>query len=1444
MRTGAIFARGSCRALKWMALFGVVFALGAGQAAAQATVALEGTKTLAEGGALVPVTAVVTVPAGTEASNNFEVTLTISVDADTADPVQERAEIARADADIYWEGTTRGAPAYVFPDGTFRWALNETAVQTFRATVRMGTFRDTDAENEKFVVTPTLGTATAYMVDDAETQEYLLTHPLSNDNVIKEGANPVLRLEAKPPISGDVVFRVNLSSTNDSNDYWLSTVTERPASTAISEHFTLDGADDGDSMVDVFLNTSINDVDRIDDTITLVALTTVATTGTPIGTQVAELDLAVVDQHKLPSVAIDGVTIKVGTTNTPVSPALTLVEGQLGTLKLVADRGTTTDDVYDNEAVTVTLSLEASSTASAQDYRLAGSPVSIAAAAGKGGSGTFTLDVLPDEDVGSEILTLTATVAGEAAYGTATKDVELADIALGDTTTKKIYPLPVDVAYPAIMKAREEGAGANGLWTPGEMMTLEAADLFGWPTTTTSVVLGNIVIEDTNVVSAVTSNTSLVITAVGDGMTEISVTATVVTESSSFMPSQTVSNVATVKFPLTVDVPMIIAKDNAQSVADAAVAAAGMASANGIWEPAPNGVAAMIALSDLFDVPDSITPRYLSESSTDMAGTRVSGANVEVTPMAAGMAMITVTAVDTDRPGNAVSVDFNVTVMEQAVVRALSQAEVDAVFETAGADDLVAQGPSIRLDASELFEVGPGVTPSYASMSSDAVLTASVTGTTLTLTPSQGVAGGMSTITVTALDTASDANVSVTYMATVDALAPVLTITSMPMSGGSVMEGGEITMTATLNQPALGAMTVALDVSGPASGATEIMLAAGSMSAFATLAVTNDEVVMAMPAIVIVASHEAIAGGSDVLNFSVTEDDVETTYSVTPSVSVTEGGEGATITATASQAVLADTEVMLMHGAGNATGPPDGDYELAPVLITIMADGTTGSTVLTATDDYDVEGMEMVTLNAMIGTMSVGTVEVTIVDDDMETTYELTASAEMAEEGGAAVTITATADQTVREDTMVQLTAVGGSADGDDYSLDPMMITIESGMASGSAMLTATDDTDVEGVETLRLQGAIGSMIVGEVLLEIGDNDMEITYSVTPTAVSVTEGGEGAAITATASQAVLANTEVMLMHGAGNATAPPDGDYELAPVLITIMAGETIGSTMLTATDDYDVEGMEMVTLNAMIGTMSVGTVEVTIVDDDMETTYELTASAEMAEEGGAAVTITATANQTVREDTMVQLTAIGGSADGDDYSLDPMMITIESGMASGSAMLTATDDTDVEGVETLRLQGAIGSMIVGEVLLEIGDNDMEITYGLVPLTDMNLVEGMSYELTATADPAVQVDTEVMLMLDRPTSDADETDYTVEPIMIMAGETSGTTMLMVTEDSMEDSGRDSPEMLTLYGMVGNMSTNSVSFYLWDAAVPVLPFIAQLLLAAFLAIGGYRRYLRR
>ena len=573
----------------------------------------------------------------------------------------------------------------------------------------MGTFRDTDAEDEKFVVTPTGGTATDYMVNDAETQEYLLTHPLSNDNVIKEGDQPELRLEAKPPISGDVTFRINLSSAQDSNDYYLTSTTGN----GISQNFDVAGAT-GDSMVDVPLFSVTNDVDRVDDTVTLVALTTVATTDMPIGTEVARLELTVLDQHMLPSVAIDGIAIPVGTPPkaTPVSPAMTLVEGEIGTVKLVADRGTTTDQVNDNEAITVTLTLADSSTADRGDYDIDGSPVSIAAAAGKGGSGTFTVDVDEDQDVGQEMLVLMVTIAGDKANGTETKEMILAAIALTDKTLRKIEPKADDVIYAAIMAARAKGAGDNGRWTPGETMTLAASDLFTWPATTTSVVLGNAISEDQQIATAVTSNDNLTITAVGGGMTEITVTGTVTSESSSVMTSQTLSNAATVKFPIEVDAPAITEMPQADvdAAVDAAIKKAADMASSKQWEPEPaGGATAMVALSDLFDVPDSIRAIYDAESS-DMgdieAGISSDKMYVTLMPKSAGTAMITVTAADTASGGSTATVSFDATVVAQAAIVAKSQAEVNKVFMDADADELVAGGSAVMVDMSQAVHSG------------------------------------------------------------------------------------------------------------------------------------------------------------------------------------------------------------------------------------------------------------------------------------------------------------------------------------------------------------------------------------------------------------------------------------------------------------------------------------------------------------------------------------------------------------------------------------------------------------------------------------------------------------------------------------------------------------------------------------------------------------------
>ena len=121
--------------------------------------------------------------------------------------------------------------------------------------------------------------------------------------------------------------------------------------------------------------------------------------------------------------------------------------------------------------------------------------------------------------------------------------------------------------------------------------------------------------------------------------------------------------------------------------------------------------------------------------------------------------------------------------------------------------------------------------------------------------------------------------------------------------------------------------------------------------------------------------------------------------------------------------------------------------------------------------------------------------------------------------------------------------------------------------------------------------------------------------------------------------------------------------------------------------------------------------------------------------------------------------------------------------------------------------------------------------------------------VTVMTNRPVSENTEVMLMRDG-SSSASDMDYELDPplVTIMANQKEGHTMVMALEDDMMESADNMPEMLTLFLVVDGMQMTgedqSVSFYLWDAAVPALPIIAQLLLAAFLAVGGYRRYLRR
>ena len=199
---------------------------------------------------------------------------------------------------------------------------------------------------------------------------------------------------------------------------------------------------------------------------------------------------------------------------------------------------------------------------------------------------------------------------------------------------------------------------------------------------------------------------------------------------------------------------------------------------------------------------------------------------------------------------------------------------------------------------------------------------------------------------------------------------------------------------------------------------------------------------------------------------------------------------------------------------------------------------------------------------------------------------------------------------------------------------------------------------------------------------------------------------------------------------------------------------------------------------------------------------------------------------------------AVSGDAKVVTAQADAGIVTVTA-VGMGTTMVTVTATTAASGVQISPNIASVEFEIEVDELTRVfmvsGPDDMDM---------MNLVEGGEGAMvTVSTNIPVSENTEVMLMRDGSSSAGDD-DYMLEPslVTIMAGEMTGSTTVTATEDDMAEE----MEMLTLFLVVDDMqmTDKSVSFYLWDAAVPALPIIAQLLLAGILGGGGYRRYRRR
>lgn len=433
-------------------------------------------------------------------------------------------------------------------------------------------------------------------------------------------------------------------------------------------------------------------------------------------------------------------------------------------------------------------------------------------------------------------------------------------------------------------------------------------------------------------------------------------------------------------------------------------------------------------------------------------------------------------------------------------------------------------------------------------------------------------------------------------------------------------------------------------------------------------------------------------------------------------------------------------------------------------------------------------------------------------------TVTLSANSNTVAEASGSSVITATLSAATSVDVTVNLAYTGTATSVADYSTTGNSITISSGALTGSVTLQAVQDASVESNETIVVD--IDS-ITGNTATEattqqqtvtIADDDTT-TVTLAASASTIAEAAGTSTITATLGTASFEDVTVSLGY---SGTATSGTDYVTPAGSITITAGQTTGSTTLTAAADSTIESDEtiIVDVTGVSGgsASESGTQQqtVTITDDDTATVTLSVSDSTISEAAGTS-TITATLDQATFENVTVTLGYSGTASSGIDYATPAGSITITAGQTTGSTTLTATADSSVEASETIIVDV---TAVSGGSASESGTQQQTVTITDDDTTAVTLTASAStiVEASGTSTLTVSLSSatfeDVTVSLGYSGTATSGTDYATPAgsITITAGQTTGSTTLTATQDSSEES--DETIIVDITGVSGGSATES------------------------------------
>ena len=606
----------------------VLLAASPGTASAQVTITGPDKDTVNEGDTAVYAVEVKGFIAPNASAGEFSVTLTsVNPDTTTGATTGETTDVSQNLGNEF----TVAVPAGQTGAGAVAIAFNRAG------SISVTTNHDVDAEDEDFTLSFTLDEGG---VDDADGTDLDLptAGETGNPNALTikddETQTYVMTVDTDDPEEGTVIeVSLKADPAHEDGELALSLYSSDPKYTLDVATATISATNGTQALM---LSPPLNDENRVEDEVTLTAYS--GSVGR--AKEEASVTIKVADINALPAVAMmvvdeDGDPLETQPTSVPEGESV-----------MVAVMPVDKDGDAENAEEELTVALTPTGTADAADYTLVGT---FTIPSGDDISNAVEIEVRADEDVGSESLMFDAVVSGDSDNGPGTRtSAGVLSLYIEDATTKKITPKASEADYAALMAAIAAGGGDDGV-NPGDTVTVMTSDLF---TLADGYTASYGVSVEGDSASASASGEAVTINALMAGEAKITVTGTARMASSSLMPSQSVSNVAELTFPvMVVDTELVVTLSAEPMEIVAGDTTMITATANRAVTVGDGAVT--INLTVVGD--GTLDPESITIAMGEMSGSAMLTANESVTVVAtgsgvSGLMQVAVTATDAPEP--------------------------------------------------------------------------------------------------------------------------------------------------------------------------------------------------------------------------------------------------------------------------------------------------------------------------------------------------------------------------------------------------------------------------------------------------------------------------------------------------------------------------------------------------------------------------------------------------------------------------------------------------------------------------------------------------------------------------------------------------------------------------------------------------------------------------